>query len=120
MGKMLRLVVTLLAVTCMLARAVMPVPAEAHGSAAELRLLGAALCHSDGDSPSGPGDGGMPLCDHCPVCGVAAAIPPVPAALQVAMPVMLAVSQKPAAINPQARPRAPPGHAHNPRAPPAL
>ena len=117
-----RLFVTLLALTCMLIRAALPLPAQGAGIGgigAELKALGATICHS-GQAPDQPAPGNMPSCEHCPVCAFAfdghATLPDL--AAPRAFPV-LADSHLPAGFNPHASPRAPPRRAHNPTGPPA-
>ena len=119
----LRLCVTLLAVTCMVARAVMPAAAETYGArglAGDLKVLGAALCHS-GERDDGQVPANAPACDHCPVCATGvhtpfaltvAAVAPVPPALTEPLPS--------AGRDARASPRGPPEYAHGPRAPPAI
>ena len=125
-GGIARLSVALLATICMLARAVLPMPAEAHGSQRpdlELRILGAALCHAD-DGPTAPDQAPIaPLsCDHCLLCAAAVHAPlAVPAEIAApAPPPARADGPVPSGWYVLAIPRAPPEHARNPRAPPAV
>lgn len=116
----MRLCVTLLAVTGMLARAVMPLPAQAHDVATDLKSLGAALCHSDGGEDE-PGPVAPLSCDHCPVCGISGAAPIVLSIVNIEPPGSLTVDRTPLVRrDANTRPRAPPRHAHSPRAPPLV
>lgn len=113
-----RLLVTFVMAAGILTRAAIPMPMQsAGGPDAVLAGLGAALCHHDDsgapDAPIRPG-----VCDHCDMCSVAVPLPLAPAAVPV--PMMLAELVLPPTPNPVASPRAPPGRAHSPRAPPAL
>lgn len=116
--------VTLLAVTCMLGRAVLPMPAAARGGnaaiSADLSILGAALCHSDDGSDDSQRPG-MPFCDHCPVCGHAIDTPfPLAAGAAVPRPFPVTDARPAVPRHALAQTRAPPEHAHQPRAPPAV
>lgn len=114
-----RLLVTLVTIAGLLLRVAAPAPAMAapHDPRVALAAAGVALCtHDQGDERKAPP---MPAgCDHCDLCAAQAAVLPGPAVLPVAM--TLAVFAPPPALNPMAAPRAPPGWAHAPRAPPAL
>ncbi len=117
-----RLFVALMALTCMLIRGAMPLPAQATqvaGIDTGLKALGATLCHTD-RTPDQPSPGGPPACEHCPVCAFAfdghATLPdhPTPPEFPV-----LAGGAVPAGFNTDASPRGPPRRAHNPTGPPA-
>ncbi len=112
----------LLALACMLVRAVLPMPAEAHaraGLSPELRLLGAALCH-DGDAPGDSAPNHALACDHCPVCSVAPHMPIGPLAAIMHPPLPASTLLMRPMVGNSLAPRAPPGQAHPPRAPPIL
>lgn len=115
-----KLFVTLLAVIAMAARGVVPMPTVAHAQSdltAGLRDLGATLCHSDGGAKdSAPA--GTPFCDHCRLCSFSLAIPPVIWAVTIGPTVVPIEARLPAGFNADTRPRAPPGRANTPRAPP--
>jgi hypothetical protein len=118
----LALFVTLLAVTAMLARGIMPLPATPHGQrdfALGVGVPGATLCLSkDGKTDSLPA--GDLLCDYCPLCTVLVAAPIIGSAHAIAPPparLEVLLSARP---NTDARPRAPPGRANKPRAPPLV
>jgi Protein of unknown function (DUF2946) len=126
-GGWLRLFVTLLAVTSMLTHAVLPASAaparggEKNQVTAELKVLGASLCHDEDD---GGGDGPVqpvPSCDHCPWCASSHHVTPALTLIDGAIPPAILVdSAPPSGVNIAAPPRAPPARANTPRAPPAI
>ena len=111
----IRLLITLLALTGMMGRAVAPMPAASPGSA--LRLIGAVLCH---DGPSSPAPIHAPPCDHCPFCvsflQIAAVLPDARGSGRAR--VVLAEARRTPFRIAGLNPRAPPDRAHPPRAPP--
>lgn len=122
-GGVARLCMTLLALICMLARAVLPMPAMAHtpGSfTADAAALGASLCHSDeGGDDQSPAE--LPFCDHCPVCADAPHVVPILSqAGAIPKPASSGDALLPAGLDPHAPPRAPPDHSHVARAPPSF
>jgi len=120
LGAWLRLCVTLLAVTCMLARAAMPTPSEARGQSVDLKFLGAALCHSD-DGGDSPAPANRPYCDHCPSCtGSFHVTPFLTVEDTIHPPLSLADILPPAGLNTNVPPLAPPARANTPRAPPSV
>jgi hypothetical protein len=126
-GGWLRLFVTLLAVTSMLTHAVLPASAgPARGAenaqiSAELKVLGAALCHGEDE---GGGDGPVqpaPSCDHCPWCASGHHAAPILSLNDGPIPPVALVASAPLSrLNIAAPPRAPPARANTPRAPPAI
>jgi hypothetical protein len=115
------MLVTLLSLATLLARAAMPMPAMLHGPqslAASIQIPGATLCHPD-DEPATPTPAGDPSCDHCPLCPVTFTAPAVLTATAVVPLPMAGAMVTPPRPTTDSRPRAPPGRAHPPRGPPS-
>jgi hypothetical protein len=116
------LFIALLALIAMLARGVMPFPALAHGQrdfALGVGVPDATLCLSKDGKTDPPPAGGSP-CYHCPLCTFSVAAPLIASAHSIAPPPVRLEVLPSARTNTDARPRAPPGRANKPRAPPPV
>ena len=121
--RMVRLTFAILAVVGLLARILVPMPAEARGTddlTATLLSLGADICHADDNGPT-PDPAQKSICDHCTLCTVHHVAIAEPSGVSIPVPTPSVTVDPPSrrAVS-DAQPRAPPHRAHPPRAPPTV